>query len=191
MKQVKLTFLGFIIVVIMFSQWGCNSCRNEGNDVDSFVKTRAGKTLVFPDSLTVIHDSKLDRKPYGYVINHAKATIVSVIWGDCEVCVEKMIKWNGLLKEGRLSGVQLVFIVSTPKVNYFLKVLYPMIDYDGVLIIDNKEDFYHLNDLSNATLEYNTFLVDNSFKIVLVGDPIIFPDLMKLYEQTAKDLLNE
>lgn len=191
MNRLRINYIVLLILLIILTLGACKSRRQKSLDVDSVIRTLVGKTVVFPDTITLIQNSHVKKESFGYILKRSKATIVSVIWGDCQVCIQKMNKWNSLKESGHLPEVQFIYIMVTTNIEYFLKVFYPMIKSNGVLLIDDKDQFYRLNGLNNINLEYNTFLVDKSFKIVLVGDPLIFTDLMNLYEQTAKELLND
>lgn len=190
MCKLRLIFGCPFSVILLFTLWGCNSRRSETKNGDLIIKNLVDKTMLFPDTLLIIQENKVITESVGCIIKKAKATIVSVIWGDCQVCIKKINTWNSLLEKGDFPQVQIVFIVVTPNIDYFLKVYYPMIKWKGILVIDNNGKFYNLNALNNNMIEYNTFLINSSNRVVVVGDPFVFPDLMKLYNQAAKELNN-
>ena len=102
----------------------------------------------------------------------------------------KFKEWEKILSKELFKRVQMVYIVTTPYPDYFLKVFYPEIKYSGVLLIDNSDSFYSLNNLKYSQQQLNTFLVDGTFRIILQGDPLIIPDMLKQYEKAIKSNLN-
>jgi hypothetical protein len=52
-----------------------------------------------------------------------------------------------------------------------------------VLVIDEYHAISAMNSIPQGEQEYSTFLLDTSRRIQVVGDPLVFPKLMDLYEQ--------
>jgi len=158
------------------------------DDSKEIISHRVGQTFVFPDSVTIINNNEVNSFNSGLIAKPAKATIVGFISGDCHICIHKLNKWQELIDAGKFMNTQFIFIISTTDIKFFLKVLYPLAKYKGILIIDEKGSINSLNKISIEHIEFNFFLLDKAFKIRLVGDPLIFEELMDLYYEESLNL---
>ncbi|MDY0202039.1 MAG: hypothetical protein RBR40_13750 [Tenuifilaceae bacterium] len=125
------------------------------------------------------------------LISDSYITIITPIWGDCHVCMAKFKEWEQVLCKESFLGIQMVYIVTTPYPDYFMKVFYPEIKHSGILLVDDKESFFSLNNLKYSQAYLNTFLVDSAFNIILQGDPLAIPGMLEQYEEAINNhLLN-
>lgn len=174
------TIIPYCLLLLFF----CFSCSttNENNNNK--------RTINYPDTLWSIKNNLLFKTYTKGNLDSSKLTIITTIWGECHLCMAKFKEWEKILSKELFKRVQMVYIVTTPYPDYFLKVFYPEIKYSGVLLIDNSDSFYSLNNLKYSQQQLNTFLVDGTFRIILQGDPLIIPDMLKQYEKAIKSNLN-
>ncbi|MGE0077542.1 MAG: hypothetical protein AB7S48_06755 [Bacteroidales bacterium] len=131
-------------------------------------------TLFFPNSLSTISDSSLIQSPIGNIIDTSAKTRVTVVWGDCHVCMKKINQWATFIEEYNLQDFQTLVIVTTTSPQYFIRIFKPELLYKGALVIDTENSFNKLNGLSYINFGYNTFLIYSNRKIVLIGVLLYF-----------------
>lgn len=179
-------FIFLALIACMFS------CSPKGSEVkfpnqEAAILSKAGETFLFPDSLTYIENGVTLRTATELFLLKKRYTIVSIIWGDCHVCMGKFKKWGSLLSEDHFDNTQVILVVSTASIEHFMRIYFPMISYAGSIVVDTNETFTSLNKLSASTIEYNIFLLDSSYSIKIVGDPLVFPELLSLYLEVVNE----
>lgn len=172
-----------LLSLIIVSLFGLSSaCVNV--DTDSQNQFSNTNRLLLPDSILLVRaDSSIIKIGTEGLTSDYSITIITTIWGECHVCMAKFKEWEQLLSNKLFLGVQMVYIVTTPYPVYFLKVFYPEIKHSGVLLIDDKDSFFSLNDLKYSQSHLNTFFVDSAFNIILQGDPLVMPGMLGKYEE--------
>lgn len=176
-------------ILLILSLFVLLSCKNSKLE-NVYGDTIAGNVFSFPDTIEIIENDSLyleSGKEFIQQYNDSPI-ILSIIWGDCYVCIEKLHQWSGIIVKNFFGkDVKYIFIISTSNKDYFLRTFYEPFDYIPKLIIDNNEDFFKINNLENNP-GYNTFLLDQNHKIVILGNPIIFDNLTETYQEKIKDL---
>ncbi|NHB70127.1 hypothetical protein [Perlabentimonas gracilis] len=147
--------------------------------------------ISIPDSLFKIDDeSCLLKVNPKVIVDWSTAVIITTIWGECHVCMAKFKEWEKIRGKEPFKDLQVVYIVTTPYPDYFLKVFYPEIKHSGILLIDDSDSFYSLNNLKYSQAHLNTFLVDSTLSIILQGDPLVMPGMLEQYEKAIKSYLD-
>jgi hypothetical protein len=142
------------------------------------------KHLLLPDSILLVRpEGGLGVIGTKCLSTGNRTTIITTIWGECHVCMAKFKEWEQIRGKAPFKDVQMVYIVTTPYPDYFLKVFYPEIKHGGILLIDVDDSFYSLNNLKYAQAHLNTFLVDSTLSIILQGDPLVMPGMLERYEK--------
>lgn len=145
-----------------------------------------GETFYFPDSVEVIQDNKVLAVPLNEVFELNQDILVSIIQGNCHICLQKVNQVAELFHAEHLSGIQSLIIIRTDNPDYFIRAFLPkLIIAPSILIIDSKERFYSLNNLTDANAVYNTFVIDRNGKMLAIGDPFYFTEtynyIVKMY----------
>lgn len=159
----------------------------------SCIETKSAEELrlSISDSLLAIKGNQLEILNSSNHMITKKLAIVTTIWGECHICMEKFEHWEQLLNKQQFNEVDIVYIITTPYPEYFMKVYYPELNHRGTMLIDSNDRYFNLNKLKHSTPYLNTFLVDSVFNIILQGDPLTMPGMMDQYERSIKRLLIE
>ena len=96
--------------------------------------------------------------------------------------MEKFEQWEQLLANQQFNEVDIVYIITTPYPEYFMKVYYPEVNHSGTILVDSRDRYFTLNKLKHSTPYLNTFLVDSSLKVILQGEPLNNPRMITKYE---------
>lgn len=174
------TIIYFIIAFIFL--FGCSLKNKELQNNQNFHK----KHFAFPDSVLVVKDSALCYQKINNLIDLSRSTLVVIVWGDCHICMKKINLWEDFISSYDLYDFQILIVVTTKSPEYFIRVFKPELTYNGILVIDNNNCFYNLNNLSVKNIAYHTFLLDTNGEICLVGDPFVFPELEIRYLNKMK-----
>lgn len=138
--------------------------------------------LLIPDSLLIVKSSQLEIHYSSKLIITKKLAIITTIWGECHICMEKFEQWEQLLANQQFNEVDIVYIITTPYPEYFMKVYYPEVNHSGTILVDSRDRYFTLNKLKHSTPYLNTFLVDSSLKVILQGEPLNNPRMITKYE---------
>ncbi len=132
------------------------------------INTWVGKKLYLPD--TLIHSPK----------KNFHLTVSSFIDGNCGVCIDDLNKWKIFVNE--IKDVNYAFYVNALDYDGFLNYAKKEVDFPLPLINDVNNSFYEKNGLSSNKL-FQTFLLDENDKVLIVGNPLYSEKLTKLYKQ--------
>lgn len=138
--------------------------------------------LLIPDSLLVIKSNQLEMYYNSNPIITRKMAIVTTIWGECHICMKKFELWEQLLDNQLFNEIDIVYIITTPYPEYFMKIYYPELNHEGIMLIDSRDRYFTHNKLKHSTPYLNTFLVDSSLKVILQGDPVNNQKMITKYE---------
>lgn len=166
----KCFFCGVFFVISIFIVASCQRKKSK-MITDQFI----GRVFAFPDSVEVIRGNDVHLEPLKEIIDNDQDILVSIIQGDCHICLQKVNQIAEFLYSEKISGIQSLIIIRTDNPEYFIKVFLPrIIVAPSIFIIDSKEKFYSLNKLTEATLIYHTFVLDCNSEIKAAGDPFFF-----------------
>jgi len=101
---------------------------------------------------------------------------------DCISCSFNAHQWKSLVEIFREDGndVMLMFVIQ-PKYFKEFEVILISEDFIHPVILDEFDEFDKLNNFPAAP--YNTFLLDNNNKVLLVGSPTYSPKMLELYRR--------
>jgi len=180
--------LSIILIAILFVV-SCNISREREKHITS-ENLIIGKVFSFPDSVEIIENEIFYMESSNEFLMDigSKPIILSIIWGDCAVCVEKIYEWSSLISSG-VFGEDIVFqfVILAHDKKYYLRNHYVPLDNIHRLIIDSNEDFFKVNNIKNNP-GYNTFLLDENRVVHLQGNPIIFDELMEDYKDKIDEI---
>ena len=159
------------------------SCQSKTQKIKTQLEQFIGKTIVFPDSMTII---KLDTintiLPY---YQEAEFTISTAIDGACGVCVDQLNDWKTFIQSNATildKKVKILFFIESYDFDTF-EYLTKDIDFSYPLIFDPKE-LYIWNNKLPQDKRFQTFLLDKNNKILLIGSPIDNNKISELYKKT-------
>jgi len=143
----------------------------------------AGNKLYLPgiDTLNVLNDLKYNH----YLV------IVSFIDGNCGVCIWDLSEWKRLIDDfKRYKDLSYLFYVNSIDYDSFLNYEKREINFPLPLINDEENAFIKKNKLSSNKL-YQTFLIDENNKVILVGNPLLSKEIKKLYQEEIQKCQNK
>lgn len=128
---------------------------------------------------------------YNSVMNNK--TYMIIVWIDSKECNTCKLSSMGAYKNIfdycvdsiQSGGIYFIFTPSKEKIDQFKEVL-DNTTRDYPVFLDAFGSFKKMNPFLPDDSELHTFLVNSDNKIVLVGDPYVFPALQKLYKQRLK-----
>ena len=123
-------------------------------------------------------------------VQRAPFKIVTFIDGDCGICSSKLAFWRDFVdslrqKEG--VNVPVLVYAYARKGEFFLEIT-ENLKYNGIWLYDHDQRFVVENELSESL--WQTVLVDQEDKILLIGDPVWNKALQKLYAETIVGIKN-
>lgn len=138
--------------------------------------------LYLPATLcTVVNGSRFEQNTEDVLSRGVN--VVTPVWGDCHVCMDKFTRWDSLLCAEGLE-LNILFVVCTSYPDFFLSTLYPDIPKNKCfrIVLDSTGYFNGRNNLKLEDSHLNTFLVKNSTQIILRGNPLHDDRLMQQYK---------
>lgn len=161
------------LLILMFS---CNDNEN--------IRKWINRQIIFPKSMPFTIYSK-DTVMYDIQKQYKIMTYVSS--DDCTPCVLKLSGWRDFMKE--------IDSISSKSVSY-LFVVHPKNRIDLInhqrsysfnfpMFVDNEDSVNILNEFSENSL-LRTFLLDKDDRVILIGNPILNPNVCKLYTDYMK-----
>lgn len=159
-----------VIIIILYS-----SCSNHKNDKNTYVKSKIGAKLVLPELF--IHNTKTSS--INEDCNNLK--IISYLDGNCSICKDELIEWNSIIGEYRKSiNIDFIFYIFAIDTLTLIKDL-KSIGFNTNYCIDRNDEFIKKNNLDYQR-HYNTFLLDSSNSILVIGNPALNLKVKKLYK---------
>lgn len=177
-------YILFILLVFLFLS--CKDRKLENSNKDATI----GNVFSFPDTIEFIKNGSFyleSRKEFMHQYKDSPI-ILNIIWGDCHVCVNKLFQWSGIISKDFFGeNTKYIIIISTSDKDYFLRNYYEPLVNIPVLIIDTNKVFFKINNLENNP-GYNTFLLDQDYKILIQGNPLIIDNFIESYQEKIKVL---
>ena len=172
-------YISFFVLLLV-----CVSCKDRHMEtVKNEVVGRIGTIIMLPDSLQyrTLTDSLVP-------IPDKTLKIVTVINGECFLCLNSFIEWKKEVEEFSSFGdVAILFYVTTSDFESLRKPLKD-IEFDYPFFIDPNSDILFNNNIPLNKSTLHTFLLDKDNKIVLIGSPLGNPKLADLYKHQIQQL---
>lgn len=176
-----------IVVIIIIASLMFYSCQTNksSTEVQSVIEEWIGKEIVFPQEVPCISMSQDST-----IIPPASTPYKILVYTDstgCTSCKLDLCKWNMLIKEVKNDMQNLVSFqfYFHPKDIRELLFLFQRDRFKYPLYIDNNNLLAKLNKLPSDT-RFQTFLLDNNNKVLLIGSPANNPKVWNLYKQRIK-----
>lgn len=165
--------LNYFLIAILF--FGC-SPKKQDTEIKELIRNKLNTTLILPNSknINLLHSDKF----YDHRNNNLK--IVTYIDGDCSLCVEELQMWKRMDTILCENEVDLIFYFYSRNHDQLIDRL-SSINFKYYFLIDSNDSFIKQNNLSYNKL-HNTFLIDHTNTILLIGNPLYGRDLYLLYE---------
>ena len=185
-KENNLALILLISIIIGI----CFACDSHKKETKNKVSEYMGDTLYLPTKSEVLYKDSLYTKDIP-INNKAKLKISTLLWGDCHSCIADLKKWEEFYQfvENK-NEVEILFYLYTSDINFFRNSLYNKKNHKYPLILDKKFKYVDRNKLPFKNKTYQTFLLDSTNKVILVGNPIYSDKLMKLFKQEINKRLN-
>lgn len=158
------------------------SCKKESKKtvVEKIVSEWVGKEIIFPKDISCSFMGKdtacLDMStPYKILVYTDSV--------GCMSCKSHLKEWNYLLKDiEELSKKQVRFLFYfCPQNEQQIDLLLKRDDFKQIVFVDYTNELNKLNNFPHK-VEYRCFLLDKDNKVLLVGNPIMNPNLWKVYK---------
>ena len=170
--------IGYIFITITLM-----SCQDsEQNRIARLVNEWNGKIISFPDSicLTSYRDDTVITK---YVRERSSYTILNYVDTiGCVSCRLQLLRWKDMMKELDSiypSKVNCLMVFYPKGKNKLIKHLRNN-QFDYFVCIDKKDTINKMNKFINEE-HFCTFLLNKDDKIMAIGNPILNPNIKKLY----------
>ncbi len=183
-----------VILLISLFTYNCNKTnqnREKKSKVIKEINALKGKTIVFPDSLMVIHKDSIVPIEQSNLYAKESIKIATNIDGNCNACIQQLKKWKELINWSKQKNqLNILFYIQVNDIKQFKEKIYPGIPVkDYPLIIDKNYSFLKQNNMPGE-IKYHTLLLGKNNKPVLVGNPAYNPKLMKLYKEEINKRLD-
>lgn len=175
-----LKFLFLVLIIALF--YSCKTITPKDDCKDSIV----GEQFVLTDSLNTVVNSNLLRVESNKLFEPNRPLFVIIVWGNCHVCVHEIYKWANFIESNNLCNFQTLLIITTDNPKYFIKLYFHELPSIGALVIDSNDTIVKMNRLCKLRPDRNVFLLDEKKRVVIQGDPFVYPELKKKYLEAMK-----
>lgn len=182
-KRFSFFLLTIVILILIALNIGIKDDRMLVSEYKSIVDKYLGKQFILPSNLPIIY-KLADSISHPDLFNN-KFKICTSILSDCMPCIQELMEWDTLIKKlNPNADVSFLFYINTRDYEVFMNDFYPeaMIRYP--IILDTLNLFCSLNNLDPNNKLYNTFLLDENNKVLLIGNPIKGIAIRELYFNT-------
>jgi hypothetical protein len=188
MLKIKKTFMFYFLLIIALILLVLNVLlknRSESRKAQKLVVEKyLGKKLILPTELPILfkfNDSLL----FGEKLFNNEYKICTSIWSDCIPCLYELMEWDTLINKLNVKGnVAFLFYTYTSDYKLFMQNMYPEITIQYPIILDTLNLFCTLNNINPNNKLYNTFLINEDDKVILIGNPIKGEAIKQLYFNT-------
>lgn len=149
-----------------------------------YVKRMYNKKLLFPENFEIKQSDKFDSlyiKHPDKFVNDSVFRITTYIYGNCFACVEELNKWQNIIQGFSEEKVRFLFFIYAEIYPTFEIMKDKLIKFKHPVIYDSKNDYLKKNKIPDNKL-LNTFLIDKTGKIILIGNPTVSDKILKLYQ---------
>ncbi len=172
----KLLKYSFIIIILSLFL----SCRNK-SDVGKIVEKWYGKQFILPDDSLMMTTNGITVNPFS-----KKIKIVTAINGSCGACIGELKDWMSFMSDIDTCQVGLIFLIySNDYLMAFEKINNSIIHFSYPYINDKGKKFFLKNNIPDDKL-YQTFLLDSTNHVILIGNPIYRKELSAIYKSEIK-----
>lgn len=171
---------GFLIVLYAMLV----SCSNKPRTQEMVTKWR-GKALTLPND-------SLKEESLQHKINplSKKIKILTIINVSCGSCINELNDWLGFMSATDTSKVGFIFLFhSIDNLTTFDEINQSFIHFQYPYFFDREMSIVKKNNLPNEK-QYQTFLLDSTNRIVLIGNPNYQKELSRLYQSEIHRLSN-
>jgi len=183
--------IGIILELLLcFNFVSCNYIKSQKklSTTERQIQKYQKNTIILPDTLQVLINDTI-KYLYNTDIHSYRLKIVTVFNdSDCYKCY--YLKFNSLkhFTEKLTSFEHVILIVFfCGSSEYFKRIVYPEIAFSSPVILDRKCVFISRNKLPDSE-EYNTLLLDENNKVLLIGDPTQNAETERLYINKISEL---
>lgn len=180
MRRLSRLILSIITMITFIS-----SCTSKDNDNREVVEDWIGKEIIIPANLKY----QIGKCIVNYDFTDADFKIVTYINSEgCTSCKMKLKSWDKFIKELKLSSditINFLMVINTDE-KKVVETLLKQNDFNNPVAIDPKGDYDRIN-LLPAKSDYQTFLLDNNNKVLVIGNPVNNPKIKELYKQIIFD----
>jgi len=181
----------FSLTLFMFSGSSCSKLKNQ-IEAGKMVSEWVGKEIKFPanaeccvlgkDTVSTLC-ADLFQKEY--------KVMLYVDSSGCSDCRLKLTEWKQLIGEANSlfqDRIGFVFFFQ-PKDMGEMTYLFRRDDYDYPVFIDKDNTINQLNHFSQE-IKYQCFLLDKNNKVLIVGNPMLNPQIWELYKEKITEKSN-
>ncbi len=155
-------------------------CSGQQKDTKPVVNEWIGKKIQLPKLNSIKKNEEISINPL-----NKKIKILALINGECGVCMDELEKWKKYMNKVDILEVGFIFLIyysSYMDNNYLdssgLQFDYPYFeDFGQKYIIENKFP---------REKQYQTFLLNKSNKVILIGNPIVNESISNLFLKTIE-----
>ena len=167
----------FYLIFGLFIIFTC--CKQE-QQTDSIVSKWIDKQIIFPTNVT-FYMSGSDTKAE-VDLNKKFKLLTYINTEGCVACKLKMHLWTDLIEKfSKSSQDSIAFIFVLNSNNYKeINYIFENANFNYPVIYDTKDEFNRLNQFPKQ-LEYQTFLLDHTNKVKVIGNPIFNLAVKDLY----------
>lgn len=175
-SRVCLFFLAVFLIIII---WRCK--KQHSANIEKVVMEWVGREIIFPSG---VRCSFMGRDTVCSNMNTPYKVLLYTDSVGCTTCKLQLYKWKSLIEEANSLMVhQISFLFYFhPKNEDTLQDLLKNSDCKWEVFIDNEDKLNMSNKLPND-VEYQCFLLNRANKVVLVGNPIMNPNIWNLYKK--------
>lgn len=160
------------------------ACKNK-SEISIIVNKWQGKQFVLPDDSLMINTYRKNINPLS-----KKQKIVAVIDASCGVCVSELKDWEVFMKDIDTNKVGFIFLLhSIDKLMIFEKLNSSLIHFSYPYFYDIRKMVICKNNIPENKL-FQTFLLDSTNHVVLIGNPIRNNELATLYKSEIRKTIS-
>ncbi|MEG1737821.1 MAG: hypothetical protein RRY39_07755 [Odoribacter sp.] len=163
----------------------CVGCNNKKREITQLVERWQNKEIVFPDNLEMKiygRDTFVDLSATKYkILNYVDTS-------GCTECRMKLYEWRLLKEEADSLQLEVRFVfVAYVKQFEEVETLQRINRFNTPFLYDRHGDMNKINNFSELPM-FQTFLLDEHNKVLLIGSPVGNEKLWKLYKEKMKSL---
>lgn len=140
------------------------------------VKKWHGKQISVPQWLPQYKDQELNPRKTIRLDN--KCSIIACINGKCPSCIEKLKGWQVIMENN--PDIQIILIVEYLDLESLKFYIDKEIGFTYPIFLDKNAKFRTNNNLPENKM-YHTMLLNQEGKVIIIGDPVNNPALLKIY----------
>lgn len=185
-KKKIIAILLFINIINFFS---CKE-NKQRTEAEKIVNEWINKEIKFPSKYQC-SISGIDSVGCNKLFNSEYKIMLYIDSLGCASCKLKLTDWKSIIKEAdSLFPGKLNFLFFFhPKDKRELDILFKRDNFDYPVFIDSKDSINSLNHFPDKQ-SYQCFLLDETNKVLMVGNPTLNPQIWKLYQEQISGKVN-